>query len=332
VKTQRRESACANGRRALFQSRTVSLLSAVSEIYLTISNGLREPAAHLRAGDKGIYSDRGHHLLLPHQMYTKLIGTNNPGLFIILVDQSDSMSDSYADTNKADFAALAVNRTIYEILESCMSGEKPKDRCHISVIGYGKTTAMVLGGMPSEIREPVHGHKVYKKKIADGAGGLIEIEQSLPIYIQPTHGNGTPMAKAFDLANELVEAWTRDNPDNFPPIVFNITDGMPDDPAAAKKSAARLAAHGTADGKVLIFNCHIADSGGPEIKLPSSEASLTDENAKLLFQMSSEIPRPLFVQAQNSGLTPQEGSRGFGMNASPETFIKLLTFGSAMAR
>ena len=140
------------------------------------------------------------------------------------------------------------------------------------------------------------------------------------------------MAKAFEMAAELVEAWTRDNADNFPPVVFNITDGVPDDADAAKKAAQRLAGFGTNDGKVLIYNCHIADSGGPESKLPASDATLTDPNARLLFEMSSVIPQELFALAQNADLTPQEGSRAFVMNASPETFIKLLTFGSAKAR
>jgi hypothetical protein len=265
-------------------------------------------------------------------MYSKLIGTNSPGLLIILVDQSDSMSDKYADTNKADFAALAVNRTIYEILANCEAGEKMKDRCHITVIGYGVKTEMIIGGMPSEIKSPPHGKETYKRKISDGAGGLVEVEQELGVWVKPTHGGGTPMAKAFELAAELVEAWTRDNPANFPPVVFNITDGAPDDAETAKKAADRLAGFGTADGKALIYNCHIGDSGGPEIKLPASEASLTDPNARLLFGMSSVIPRELFALAQNAGLTPQEGARNFVMNASPETFIKLLTFGSAKAR
>ena len=39
-------------------------------------------------------------------MYSKLIGTNNPGLFIILVDQSESMSDKYADPNGIKLRAI----------------------------------------------------------------------------------------------------------------------------------------------------------------------------------------------------------------------------------
>jgi len=70
-------------------------------------------------------------------MYSKLIGASSPGLFVILVDQSGSMQEGYGASNKAEFAALAVNRTIYEIVASCRKGEKVSDRCHITVIGYG---------------------------------------------------------------------------------------------------------------------------------------------------------------------------------------------------
>ena len=239
------------------------------------------------------------------------------------------MGDNYAGTSKAVFAARAVNRTIYEILAYCTAGEKMKDRCHLTVIGYGNRTEMILGGLPSEIKDPPHGHETLKKKISDGAGGLIEVDDTLGLWVMPTHGNGTPMAKAFEMAVELVQAWTHDNPDNFPPVVFNITDGVPDDPEAAKQAAQRLAGLGTSDGKVLIFNCHLGN-GTPESKLPASPASLTDSGAQLLFEMSSVLPQELFKLAQNAELFPQEGSRAFGMNASPELFIKLLTFGSVV--
>ena len=92
-------------------------------------------------------------------MYSKLIGTPSPGFFVILLDQSDSMKEKYTDSNKAEFAALAVNRTIYEILGSCRAGEKMKDRCHLTVIGYGEKTELIIGGRPSEIENPPHGKK-----------------------------------------------------------------------------------------------------------------------------------------------------------------------------
>src|SRR5258708_4742285 len=97
-------------------------------------------------------------------MYSKQIGSTSPGLFVILVDQSGSMNDPYAEKdktikNKAEFAASAVNRTIAEILESCLVGEKMKDRCHIAVIGYGEKTQVVAGGLPSQIQDPPYGYE-----------------------------------------------------------------------------------------------------------------------------------------------------------------------------
>ena len=90
-------------------------------------------------------------------MYQKLIGASSPGLFVILVDQSGSMTERYGNSTRAEFAALAVNRTIYEIIASCRKGEKISDRCHITVIGYGERTELIVGGRPSQIEVPPHG-------------------------------------------------------------------------------------------------------------------------------------------------------------------------------
>jgi len=260
-------------------------------------------------------------------MYSKLIGASSPGFFVILVDQSYSMKENYGDSSKAEFAALAVNRTIYEIVASCRKGEKISDRCHITVIGYGEKTELIVGGRPSDIEKPPHGTKNFKKKVSDGAGGLIEIDWSLGIWVQPKYNNGTPMEDAFKLAAELVEAWTRDNPQSFPPIIINISDGEPNDPVASRQAAQRIAGFGTSDGNVLIYNCHIG-TGTPEIKLPASDASLPDANSRLLFEMSSVIPQELVPLAQNAGLITQPGSRGLIINATPEALTKLLVFGS----
>src|SRR5689334_3993010 len=89
-------------------------------------------------------------------MYQKLpIGTHQPGLIVILIDQSQSMDSPYEGTTKQDFAALAVNACIYEIMNACKSGPNIKDRCHIGVIGYGQVTEVLVGGRPSELDQQV---------------------------------------------------------------------------------------------------------------------------------------------------------------------------------
>ena len=260
-------------------------------------------------------------------MYQKLIGASSPGLFVILVDQSGSMTERYGNSTRAEFAALAVNRTIYEIIASCRKGEKISDRCHITVIGYGERTELIVGGRPSQIEVPPHGTVSMTRKVSDGAGGLLDIEMKLGVWVQPTAGNGTPMEKAFNLAGDLVEAWTRDNPDNFPPVVINISDGEPQDAAATRAAAQRLGGYCTSDGRVLIYNCHIG-TGGTEVKLPHSDNGLPDANARLLYDISSVIPDALLPLVENAGLTAQPGARGMMVNASPEALTKLLVFGS----
>lgn len=267
-------------------------------------------------------------------MYQKLpIGTHQPGLVVILIDQSTSMADPYeGNVPKHEFAALAVNRCIYEIMNSCRAGEVVKDRCHLGVIGYGETTQVLVGGRPSELGKQVKGTMNVKKRVSDGAGGLVEIEQRLPIWVEPAANDGTPMDKGFILAAELIGAWIRENPNNFPPVVINITDGEPNQPDAAMAAAERLMALETTDGKVLLLNAHLPDGGGPEIKLPSDNGALPDQFSRLLFQISSSLPPPMMAAAKAAGFAPNPGARGFVMNAGAETLTKLLVFGSAYAR
>jgi hypothetical protein len=266
-------------------------------------------------------------------MYQKLpIGTHQPGLLIISIDQSQSMTDPYEGTSKQDFAALAANRCIYEIMNACRSGEIIKDRCHIGVIGYGQNTDLLLGGRPSELEKEKKRMQVLKKKVPDGAGGLVEIEQKLPIYIEPQAENGTPMEKGFDLVGDLAEAWISENPNNFPPVVINITDGEPNDASKTERSAQRLLNLRTSDGNLLLLNAHIAVSAGQQIALPSNENGLPNEYARLLFRISSVLPEPMVNAARNAGFAPDPGARGFVMNAGAENLTKLLVFGSAFAR
>ena len=265
-------------------------------------------------------------------MYSKLIGATSPGLIIILVDQSGSMGASYGSSTRAEFAALAVNRTIYEIVASCRKGEKISDRCTVTVIGYGKSVSAVVAGSPSQIANPPHGTQTLKKQGSDGAGGLVEVDWNLGVWVKPEADNGTPMAEAMNLAADLAEAWTRDKPDNFPPIFINITDGEPNDwnSGAApdtRAAAQRIARLSTNDGAALLYNCHIG-TGTQENKLPTSAASLPDDFARLLFDISSVIPEQLLPLARNSGLMAEQGSRGIIINASPEALTRLLVFGS----
>lgn len=257
--------------------------------------------------------------------YTKLpISTANPGLIIILVDQSASMEDKFLNpeggqVTKAVFAAKAINNCIYEILEGCRSGDKVKDRCHIVVIGYGEETKVLVAGKASEMDRQI-------KRMEDVRG------LQMPVWIEPKFSNGTPMHDAFREAEDIISKWMPYYPNSFPPVVINVTDGEPNNPPLATGAAQRLMSLQMQDGQVLLFNGHIGESGSAEIRLPANEQSLNHKLAKLMFSISSELPGPMLAAAQNAGFSPTTGARGFLMNAGADSLTKLLIFGSQHAR
>ena len=256
------------------------------------------------------------------------IGTSNPGCIVILVDQSWSMSEDWGTGTKAERASLAVNRILEELIIAGRAGDTIKDRCHVSVIGYGERVERVVDGMISEVASSVIEFKKIKKSIPDGAGGIVEVEIEMPVWVQPVANNGTPMHEAFERAAEIVQRWCDDNPDNFPPTVINITDGAATQPDLTADAARKVMNLHTTDGNVLVFNIHIAYNTH-QVILPNSPDQLVSDNlAEFLFSLSSVLPNPLREMANEVGLPADSDARCFIYNADEVTMIKILEFGS----
>src|SRR5690554_2950541 len=162
-----------------------------------------------------------------------------PGYIIFLVDQSGSMGEDYIvnpngnNQNKAEFTALVINRTINDLIFTNSAGDKIKDRVFVSIIGYGGQGGNSVDDIRSDYLSafadsPLRTEKV-KKKVSDGAGGLVEIEEEMAIYLEPTcPRNGlTPMGEALDFAKQLIEGWITKKPENPAPVIINVSDGLP---------------------------------------------------------------------------------------------------------
>ncbi len=272
--------------------------------------------------------------------YEKQVGSDNPGCIIILVDQS--MGDIYGDgtEEKKDVVARAVNSVIDKLVTSCTDSEEIKDRCHVNVIGYSDEVNRVIEGMISEIGESPKRFETVKKKESDGAGGLVEIEVQMPIWLEPKAVNGTPMDEAFQQAYDIAQEWCTEYPNSFPPIVINITDGAPDDPEATHDAAKRVMGLETTDGNVLVFNIHISSwDGARSVILPHSTNQLEgDPYANFLFNISSVLPESLVdgfdlrYYARYFNVSTEFDlryyARYFGYNVSEVDLIRLLNFAS----
>lgn len=233
--------------------------------------------------------------------YKESLSTSHPGYLILLIDQSASMADPFPSGGvKADECAKAVNRVLRELGLACTVGMDVKNRCDISVISYGAKGSDVknaltgfLGSKPianmQELVSNVLRIETIKRKVSDGAGGLVEIDDDFPIWIEPAAYGSTPMGEAFRNANRLVEAWTINHTSCFPPIVINITDGEPNDALAVKNAAQKLMQTGTNDGQTLVLNIHISAVRSDRIELPSKVEELPDQYSQFLFDISSVL-------------------------------------------
>ena len=260
-------------------------------------------------------------------MYQELLSSSKPGLIIIMIDQSGSMGEAYGNSTKANFAALAVNRVIAEIITACTAGDRIKDRCYVGVVGYGSGVKLLFLDTVSVLAENTNITTV--KKLSDGAGGLVEADEVVRIFVDPISSNGTPMTEAFQLACQGVEKFISGHPYSFPPIVINITDGEPNNMNTAATEAKKIAQLKTTDGNVIIMNAHIAELSEGKVELPSSNSGFdSNKFANFLFDISTVLPETLAKRAKNVGFNVQPGSRGFVFNADAKTLVKLLNFGT----
>ena len=262
--------------------------------------------------------------------YRQQISSDNSGCIIILVDQSMGGSYGSGTEEKTYVVARAVNRVIEEFVVHCRQGEEIRDRCHVCVIGYSGEVNRVVDDMISEIGESPLRFETVQKKENDGAGGLVEIEVQMPIWLEPERKFGTLMDEAFKHAYDVAQEWCAKYPDSFPPIVINITDGAPSNPDATHDAAKKVMGLQTTNGNVLVFNIHIPDwDGARSVILPHSTEELGgDSYANFLFNISSNLPESLVQSAIEIGLNPQPDARCLGYNTDETQMIQILNFGS----
>ena len=109
-----------------------------------------------------------------------------PGLLIILVDQSGSMMNDYIDgDSRTVFSAKVINRVINTIIKKNFNKDKPRNRCFITVLGYGLEVKELCSGYLEELyTNPLRIEEAIRK-VSDGDGGLVEKKVKRPVWIEP---------------------------------------------------------------------------------------------------------------------------------------------------
>jgi hypothetical protein len=269
--------------------------------------------------------------------YTAEISRSNPTAFLFLVDQSGSMSDPLnPNISKSQFVADVLNRTLTTLITRCTKSEGTRDYFEIGVLGYGGEGAYngFQGTLASSIMNPISAIEASplrieqrKKKMDDGAGGIVEQSINFPVWFEPSANGGTPMCQAITRAAEELVAWCDAHPNCYPPTVLHVTDGESTD-GNPEALAEQLQQIQTNDGSLLMFNLHVSSSSTNSITFPVTENGLPNQYAQMLFRMSSILPEHLIRFAQDKEYEVGMESRGFMFNADAVDIVEFFDIGT----
>lgn len=270
--------------------------------------------------------------------YQAPIQRSDPTAFLFLVDQSGSMGDRMASTErtKAQFVADVLNRTLMNLVTRCSKADGVRDYFEVGVIGYGDTGAQnsLQGALGAKILNPISAIEAHplrveerRRKVDDGAGGIIEQAVKFPVWFEPRANGGTPMCAAITRAAEELAAWCDAHPNSYPPTVLHVTDGESTD-GDPEQLAHTLREFHTSDGNILLLNLHVSDKAGHPITFPAGESGLPDLHAKLLFRISSQLPEHLIRVAQEKGHSVSAESRGYVFNAEAAEIVDFFDIGT----
>src|SRR5262249_36958804 len=149
----------------------------------------------------------------PAVPYVAEISRTSPTCILFLIDQSSSMAGPFGGApgkSKADGVADAVNRLLQNLALKCAKSDGIRDYFHVGVIGYGRDVHSALGGslagrhlvpVSEFANNPLRVEK-RKRKVDDGAGGVLEQSFKFPVWFEPVANGQTPMARALTLAGE----------------------------------------------------------------------------------------------------------------------------------
>jgi hypothetical protein len=205
----------------------------------------------------------------------------------------------------------------------CTKEDGVQDYLYVSVIGYGHNVGSAFTGpLANKYLIPISEivdkpARLEERWRDDGAGGVVKIY--LPIWFDAVAEGQTSMCQALIKAKGILERWLSQHQDCYPPIVINISGGPASDgnPLFPAEELRNLK---SSVGNVLLYNFYLSSTLATFIKFPDREIILPEEDALLLYTMSSFLRDEQIAHA-NKGkkFIIMKNSRGFFYNTDPNS-------------
>ncbi|MBB3837655.1 hypothetical protein FHS57_001652 [Runella defluvii] len=286
----------------------------MSNTNLTTTSG--QAAPNVLTNAVSLFGARNAAMTATH--YSARVSSANPCAFLILIDQSGSMEEELKDNRgviktKAEHLALMVNQFLEETILTCQKTDLIKDYFELLIIGYGRikeddgnvVEIAWKGSLANRtwvtVNELRNG-SIRKEVISvpnPKPFGPREMKEEVNIWVEPYAEGLTPMKKAFDISCTYLQEWVKAHPESFPPMVFNITDGVATDISTYSElveASDRIKSISTDDGDTLLFNLLLSENSENLNEYPLLSERNSFEGNKYeaaLFDASSSIPDSL---------------------------------------
>ncbi len=277
------------------------------------------------------------------------ITTTKKALICFVVDMSSSLEEKVLYQNryrrKCDVISQIVNIAITEHLLCCNRGGEYKEYFDIMVIGYnGSGVVSLLDGLTSNDRIYASVNELvsanYDKCEYSGEvslGGIsTEYKRVAYNFVTISPSGETPMYEALAYTRQEVAKWLSARGESVSQVLItHLTDGNATDSEDEEllEIANRIKQLNGTRGGVILSNIHIGNGGeGGSILFPSSSDGLDSRsNAKLLYEMSSELPHSMCSMLKSAGGIDYDGVtplRSVSYNASLEKLTAILQVGT----
>lgn len=277
-------------------------------------------------------------------MYQAQITRAHKGAILLLLDQSGSMADEIIfegrTTTKAEALCNAVNGLLEELISRCRRERFVGNYFDVGIIGYSASEAKYLLGkgfvniVDIEAMDTPTKGRIISRTLPNGESFQAAIEQR--VWVRPEAQGRTPMGAALRMALRACSSWCKRNPESFPPVVINISDGEATDLSHDELIALadNIKAQATKDGNTLLVNIHLASEEGDlplRIYFPSESANpIRNRHLRLLYNISSTLP-----SIYNESIMELGGSRppfrAICHNAAINELMGLLSIGTVSA-
>jgi hypothetical protein len=231
-------------------------------------------------------------------MYTRPATTHTPALIIYLINASVSMNELCGTTTKIDLVNRALYETIQMMVQKSLRETKVLARYKIALFAYNNATVI---------------------DVLDGIRDLSDLVWAGGPIITPG-GDTTDAARGFVAVEQLLNICSAEFQHCPAPLICHVSDTplLQQNSSAIMRVVRSIRSIHVDDGPLLVENVYIAENALQKV-VPDwqlwggvlQETNLADDNAKLLYRLSSPLPAKYRQNMNEYGYHLREGAAFF---------------------